>query len=112
LLLALVALALAGPRLRRESATTAKPRPWVLVEPGVDARAVDAARRAIAAGAEVHVLATGLPPAAAVSDATKVPDVASAPGGLWSLLREASVTAPAGTRLLVVTSGRLAALRG
>lgn len=112
LLLALVALALAGPRLRRETAAVAAPRPWVLVEPGIDVRGVEAARRAIAAGAEVHVLATGLPRAAADSKPAALPDVAAVSGGLWSLLREAAAAAPGGTRLLVVTSGRLAALRG
>ena len=112
LLLALVALALAGPRLRREAAAATAPPPWVLVEPGVDARAVEAARRALDGGAELRLLATGLPRAAAVADAAALPDVAAVPGGLWSLLREAAASAPAGTRLLVVTSGRLAALRG
>jgi hypothetical protein len=111
LLLALVALALAGPRLRREVAAAATPRPWVLVEPGVDA-SVTTARRAIAAGAEVRLLAAGLPRAAAVADPAALPDLAAVPGGLWSLLREAAATAPAGTRLLVVTRGRLTALRG
>lgn len=112
LLLALVALALAGPRLRREAAATTKPRSWVLVEPGIDARAVDAARRAIAGGAEVHLLATGVPLEAATSNAAALPDVATVPGGSWSLLREAAATAPAGTNFCVVTSGRLASLRG
>ena len=111
LLLALVALALAGPRLRREVAAAATPRPWVLVEPGVDA-SVTAAQGSIAAGAEVRLLVAGLPRTATVADPAALPDLAAVPGGLWSLLREASATAPAGTRLLVVTRGRLAALRG
>ncbi len=110
-LLALVALALAGPRLRREVAAAATPRPWVLIEPGVDA-SITAARRAIAAGAEVRLLTAGLPRAADVADPAALPDLATVPGGLWSLLREAAVTAPPGTRLLVVTRGRLTALRG
>jgi aerotolerance regulator-like protein len=111
LLLALVALALAGPRLRREAAAAAMPRPWVLVEPGVDA-SVTGARGAIAAGAEVRLLAAGLPRAAEVADPAALPDLAAVPGGLWSLLREAAAKAPPGTRLLVVTRGRLTALRG
>ncbi|HXT51893.1 MAG TPA: BatA domain-containing protein [Thermoanaerobaculia bacterium] len=112
LLLALVALALAGPRLRREAAVAAAPRPWVLVEPGVDANAVESARRAAAAEAEVRMLAPGLPKDGAVTDLRTLPDLAAVPGGTWSLLREAAAAAPAGTRLVVVTSGRLAALRG
>ncbi|HEV8240484.1 MAG TPA: BatA domain-containing protein [Thermoanaerobaculia bacterium] len=112
LLLALVALALAAPRLRRETTTAATPPPWVLVEPGVDARAIEAVRGAIAASAEVRLLTTGLPRAASVRHIAELPDLAAMPGGLWSLLREAAAVAPAGTRFLVVTSGRLAALRG
>jgi len=112
LLLAIVALALAAPRLRREAATVTTPRAWLLVEPGVDVDSVEGAREAMAAGAEVRWLASGLPRKGTDDDATALPDVAAVPGGVWSLLREASVTAPAGTRFVVVTRGRLAALRG
>jgi hypothetical protein len=112
LLLALVALALAEPRLRREAAAPKAPRAWVLVEPGVRVEGVEAARRAVAAGAEERLLTAGLPRARAFADQTALPDLAAVPGGLWSLLREAAAAAPAGTRLVVVTSGRLGTLRG
>ena len=152
LLLALVALALAAPRLRREAERAAAPRPWVLVDAAVAMRTgraaleassgaregerearetagesgvvedrlaagaaaalPPAAREAIAGGAEVHLLAPGLPLANTVREVSALPDVAAIAGGTWSLLREAAATAPPGTRLLVVSSGRLAALRG
>ncbi len=71
-----------------------------------------AVRRAISRGAEVHLLATGLPARGAVGDLATLPDLATVPGGSWSLLRETAAEAPSGTPLLVVTAGRLGALRG
>jgi len=115
LLLALVVLALTAPRLSRASAAAAPPV-WVLVEPGIGASELPArAGTAIAAGAELRSLAPGLPRRAAGGGGATPEgggELAALPGGTWSLLREAAASAPAGTRLVVVSRGRLAALRG
>ncbi|HEV8629404.1 MAG TPA: BatA domain-containing protein [Thermoanaerobaculia bacterium] len=122
LLLAAVVLALAAPRVRRPPADGARTGAWVLLEPALAVRAARdptlwralpaAPRLGIAGGAEVRLLAPGLPLRAAIADPALLPDPAAVAGGLWSLLREAAAKAPAGTPLMVISEGRLAALRG
>lgn len=119
LLLAGVVLALAGPRRERPAAAVASARAWLLVEPGlVGALPAEATRPGSEGDApEARWLAPGLPlveggPAGATRSRAGLPDLAEVPGGLWSLLREASAAAPPGAELRVVTRGRLAALSG
>lgn len=121
LLLAALVLALAGPRLRREAGPSGTPHTWVLLDPEAAARwrsernrpnLPRAVRGAIEDGAEVRLLAPGLPRLDEVAAPEELPHPATIPGGSWSLLREAAAAAPPGTPLQVVTVGRLAALRG
>lgn len=124
LLLAAVALALAGPRRERAPAAAATAQAWLLVEPGLTGPPPAEATRPGADGEEPEArwLAPGLPlvqggaaalgSAGARPDEAGLPDLAAVPGGLWSLLREAAAAAPTGAELRVVTGGRLATLAG
>ncbi len=121
LLLAAVAVALAGPRW--PAATTEPAEVWLLVDPAllaarskVEARsapegAVAAFARldqATAEGWPIHLLAPGLPIVEETDPALPRQPIAD----LWSLLREADLLAPPATRFEVLALDRLAALRG
>ena len=104
-LLTTLALLLAGPHWRQRASTG--PQRWALLDPAAAVSGDSAARlrRLHDDGYSVHQLAPGFPP----------PDAAPAsapPSDLWSLLREADATLPAGSTLAVFTPGRLAALQG
>lgn len=104
LLLLLLAVGLAAPRAH-QPLTAGPPNPWVLVEEellarraSIEPREPELFRRldaALAAGGELHPLATGRPPR-----------------DLWSLLREASIEAPPRTRFEIFALDRLGTLAG
>lgn len=97
--LAALSLALARPYLRASGGEA-----WVLVAPEVASRvSLDSLRRL----GTVRLLASGLPSIDRVP-----PDSTRQPTDVWSLLREADATAPAGVRLVVVAPGTVAYLRG
>jgi hypothetical protein len=118
LLLAALAVALAGPRLRGQPGTAEEPLAWVMLDPGLPAAAVTAALAASETDSgegtmvTARWLAPGLPPVASPAAGADLPDPAAVAGGTWSLVAEAAAMAPAGASLRVVGTGRLAALRG
>ena len=125
LLLGAVVLALAAPRVER-AAGRQRARPWLLVEPGLEGSLPAGADEPGPEGEppETRWLAPGLPllgagprglgggPRGPAPAPPGIPDLAAVPGGVWSLLREASAAAPSGAELRVVTRGRLAGLAG
>ena len=106
-LLALLVILLARPVWRRRPSR--RPQRWVLIDPAAAVRGPLLARLRDwqAAGFEAHSLADGFPPGDPSSQgkASPVTDV-------WSLLREADASLPAGSSLVVLSSGRLASLHG
>ena len=106
-LLALLAVGLARP-LWRQPPTTRPPR-WALIDPAAApaGESLERLRALRSNGAETRLLAPGFPVVAAP------PAEASAPApDVWSLLREADATLPAGSSMAVFSPGRLASLRG
>ncbi len=106
-LLTLLALGLARPLWRQPPPT--RPQRWVLLDPAAAPAGPSLQRlRALqSAGAETRLLAPGFPMIQAPSADPSAP----APD-LWSLLREADATLPAGSSLTVFSPGRLASLHG
>ncbi len=106
-LLALLALLLAGPRWQRPPPTGA--RRWLLLDPNAvpAGSSLDRLRALQAAGYETRRLAPGFPFVSSGREAAAgpVPDV-------WSLLREAEAELPPGSALAVFSPGRLTSLRG
>ena len=104
-LLAALALLLAGPHWRHQPPTT--PQRWALLDPAaaVSGDAAARLRRLRGEGYTVHRLTPGFP----LVDSTAA---STPPADLWSLLRAADATLPAGSTLVVFTPGRLAALHG
>ncbi|HUL70986.1 MAG TPA: BatA domain-containing protein [Gemmatimonadales bacterium] len=114
---ALLALALAGPYWRHRPAV-AGTNEWVLIGPDV---ARDSQYRplidSLARVGEVHLLSPGLPhwiPGDALPASTDLPALSALPAltDYWSLLREAEQLAPPATRFSVVTSDNARYFRG
>ena len=108
-ILALLVLALAGPAVRRAG----QPAHWVLVAPSVLGDSailrsdplLDSLRRA---GTAIRRLAPGFP----AGDLRRPAVDAAAPIDLWSLLRAADQSLPAGSSVLVVVPAELSLARG
>jgi hypothetical protein len=109
LLLAMLVLLLARPVWNKPPPTA--PQRWILIEPGVVLNGVASERlRAFERqGYETRALASGFP---RISSAIARTRDGNSPVDLWSLLREADARLPAGSHIAVITSARIAALRG
>lgn len=105
--LAALALSLAGPYFPASS--TSENGPWILVAPEVAAAApLDSLRLR----GTVRVLASGLPRLADAVHAELRSFASGPPTDVWSLLREADGTAPAGAPFVVVAPSALRFYKG
>ncbi len=106
-LLTMLAFLLARPAWRQPPAT--RPARWALLDPAAvpAGPSLDRLHALQSGGFETRLLAPGFP-------AIRVPpaDPAALAPDLWSLLREADATLPAGSSLAVFSPGRLASLHG
>ena len=106
-LLTVLGLGLARPLWRQPPSI--RPVRWALLDPAAAPAgpSLDRLRALQAAGSEMRLLAPAFP----LIHATPA-DPTAAASDLWSLLREADATLPAGSSLAVFSPGRLASLRG